>query len=235
MKVQCDSMHKHLTGLVFIGLLAGCSGNTYGTGVSSEQQLVKDVTSIVQLGRSEKKQPINYASRPELLKAPQVAQLPPPAETVQSTDAGYFPEDPEARRKRLQAELAEAEANGVLPANMSAEVQALRAESLARKKALGITDSPRRNAAVNSDGDCFICDYYERTNRDKERVAQRTAERQQTTVAKRKWLTEPPDTYRVPATTAEAGVVGDEELSDAQIARRGQKKKKSLWKSIFGG
>ena len=232
MKVWCNGMHKPLIGLLFVGILTGCSGNTYGTGVSSEAQLAKDITQMLPIGSSEKKARIDYSARPDLVKAPQVAQLPPPAETVQANSA-YFPEDPEDRRKRLLAEIAEAEQNGTLTQNLSPEARALREESLARKKALGITTTGH-HGAVDSDGDCFTCDFYERTNADKERLAKRTAERQQVGPPKRKWLTEPPDKYRVPAETADAGQLGEEELSEAAMAKR-KKKEKSLWESIFGG
>ncbi len=225
-------MHKTLIGLCFVGLLAGCSGNTYGTGVSSEKQLLNDVTGIVRLGRTEKKERIDYASRPTLIRPPVVAQLPAPAETIKS-ESGYFPEDPETRHKRLLAELEEADTGNVRTDNLSPELQAMRADSLARKRAYGAT--PTNNiGAVNSDGDCFICDYYVRTNRDKKHLAEKTAKRQQVSVQKRRYLTEPPDDYRKPAETAEAGVLGEEELSQAAIARN-KRKKKSIFDRIFGG
>lgn len=225
-------MHKTLIGLCFVGLLAGCSGNTYGTGVSSEKQLLDDITGMVPLGVGNSKPKIDYSSRPTLVKPPVVAQLPPPAETVQA-ESGYFPEDPETKRKRLLAELEEAEANGVRTGNLSPELQAMRAESLARKKAYGATVT-NNAGAVNSDGDCFVCDYYDRTNNDKKNLALKTAERKQVGVQKRRYLTEPPDEYRKPAESAEAGVLGESELSQAALARK-KRKKKSIWDSIFGG
>ena len=232
MKARCLDMHKTLIGLCFVSLLAGCSGNTYGTGVSSEQQLIDDVTGIVSFGRGGDKEKIDYSSRPDLVKPPVVAQLPPPAEKINSSSA-YFPEDPENKRKRLLEELEEAEANRVRTGELSPELQAMREESLARQKALGQT-KVTSSGARNSDGDCFICDYYERTNADKERLAKKTVERQQVGVPKRKWLSEPPDEYRTPAESAEAGVVGETELSEAALAKK-KRKKKSIWDSIFGG
>ena len=225
-------MHKTLIGLCFVGLLAGCSGNTYGTGVSSEQQLLEDVTSMVTLGRGQEKKKIDYSARPDLVKPPVVAQLPPPAEKINASSA-YFPEDPEIKRKRLLDELEEAEANRVRTGELSPELQAMREESLARQKALGQT-KVNNTGGKNSDGDCFICEYYERTNADKERLAKKTEQRQQIGVPKRKWLTEPPDEYRTPADSAEAGVVGETELSEAALAKK-KRKKKSIWDSIFGG
>ena len=232
MKVRCLEMHKTLIALCFVSLLAGCSGNTYGTGVSSEKQLFDDVTGIVGMGSSQKKKRIDYSSRPTLVKPPVVAQLPPPAETV-NAESGYFPEDPEIKRQRLLGELEDAEANRVPGSELSPELQAMRAESLARNKAIGVTTTTF-TGAKNSDGDCFTCDFYERTNGDKRRLAEKTAERKRVGVQKRRYLTEPPDEYRRPAETAEAGVVGEEELSAAAIARK-KRKNKSIWDSIFGG
>ena len=96
-------MHKSLIGLGFVALLAGCSGNTYGTGVSSEKQLVDDLSSMVTLDWGKKNKNIDYNSRPDLVKPPTVASLPTPAEKVQAESA-YFPEDPESKRKRLLEE-----------------------------------------------------------------------------------------------------------------------------------
>ena len=129
-------MHKTLIGLCFVGLLAGCSGNTYGTGVSSEQQLLEDVTSMVSLGRREGKKPIDYSARPTLVKPPVVAQLPPPAEKINASSA-YFPEDPENKRKRLLEELEEAEANRVRTGELSPELQAMREELEERRIIIG--------------------------------------------------------------------------------------------------
>ena len=226
-------MHKSLIGLGFVALLAGCGGNTYGTGVSSEKQLVDDISDIVMLDLTKKRKSIDYDSRPKLVKPPVVAELPTPAEKVQAESA-YFPEDPELKRKRLLEDLAEAEANGA-NGELSPELKRLRAESLARSKskedlyAIKYPGLPR-----NEDGDCDLCDFYERTEGDKQRLAQKTAERKNTTVKKRRYLTDPPDEYRAPAETAEAGVLGDEERSDAAIASE-KRKKKSLLGGIFGG
>ena len=97
-------MHKSLIGLCFVALLAGCSGNTYGTGVSSEKQLADDIGHMLTLNLTKERKNIKYPSRPGLVKPPTVAELPTPAESTQSESA-YFPEDPESKRKRLLAKI----------------------------------------------------------------------------------------------------------------------------------
>jgi hypothetical protein len=216
-----------------VALLAGCSGNTYGTGVSSEKQLVDDLGNLVTLDLNKKRKSIDYASRPGLVKPPVVAQLPTPAEKVQSESA-YFPEDPEVKRRRLLEELAESDgANG----EVSPELQHLRLESLARSKsredyfAVKYPNLPR-----NNDGECEKCEYYERIEQDKQRKGQKVAAATQPKVYKRRYLTEPPTEYQAPAETAEVGVMGEDELSEAALAKlKRAKKEKSIFERIFGG
>ena len=94
-----------LSGVVSLGLLAGCSnGTTYGTGVSQQAQLATDVGGLLLLGSGDKKKPIDYSSRAKLVKAPQGNELPAPAETIES-DSAYFPTNPEEARARKLATL----------------------------------------------------------------------------------------------------------------------------------
>lgn len=215
-----------LTGMVALSLaalLAGCSGNTYGTGVSSEKQLLKDVTSLVSLGSADDKPRISYNSRPKLVKAPQVAALPTPAETI-TGDAGYFPEDPELKRKRLLEQLENGD--GLDEAELSPEIVAMRQESLERS---------RRDALTKIDKEeCdHVCDVLESQEGRKRMLEKKNLERELNGVKKRRYLTEPPDEYRTPAETAEIGVVGEEETTENGAVIK--KKKKSLLGSIFGG
>ena len=220
-------MHKTLIGLSFVALLAGCSGNTYGTGVSSERQLLNDLTDMVSIGPGAKKEKINYTARPTLVKPPEVASLPAPAEKVEAESA-YFPEDPEEKRKRLIASLGEdgVAANGQL----APEIEALRAESRARNTGKDRYPKKYANLPRNQDGDCDLCEFYMRMEADKIRLEQKTAERQRVGVQKRRYLTEPPDEYRKPAETAVAGVLGEEETSDNGI----KKKKKPILDTVLG-
>lgn len=233
MRVRCSDMHKSLIGLSFVALLVGCSGNTYGTGVSSEQQLVDDLGNMVTLDLAREKKRINYPSRPKLVKPPEVAQLPTPAEKVQAESA-YFPENPEEKRQRLLANLAEAEANGAR-GELSPELQEMRAVSLERSKINAKSDLYAK-MPHNQDGDCVPCEYRALQALNEERRQKNAAERLNPTAKKRRYLTEPPTEYNVPAETAEIGLVGDKELSEAAIARQKRKKnEKSIFSTIFGG
>lgn len=220
MKIRFLATHKALIGLSFVAVLSGCSGNTYGTGVGSNKQLMDDMTGIVTFDTSKEKKRIDYSARPALIKPHTVAGLPTPAEKVQA-ESGYFPEDPETKRARMLAELENSDDANIAAEKLSPEMLALREESLARSK---YTDPKKKRMMENDDGDCYLCDYYERMEIDNNRVATKTAERQQS-VYKRKYLTQPPDEYRTPAETAEAGLVGEKETTDGN----GVKKKKKRW------
>lgn len=218
------SLSKSLIGLSLVALLAGCSGNTYGTGVSSEKQLLDDVSSIVTIGSGDKKEQIRYDSRPKLIKPTHVAALPPPAESVKA-DSGYFPEDPEEKRARMLKQLEESgDLGSIDESQLPPDILALRKEAQERAR--------KRKVTSNKDGDCFVCDYEDRKDLDKKRLAAKTAEREQYGVPKRKWLTEPPDEYRTPAETAPVGEVGEEEDANAGVPK---KKKKTFLDNIFGG
>ena len=224
-------MHKSLIGLCFVALLAGCSGNTYGTGVTAEKQLVDDIGNMITLDMAREKKKIAYDSRPNLVKPPEVAQLPAPAEKVQAESA-YFPEDPEIKRQRLLADLEEARASG-RSVELSPELQQLRQASLTRSK----VDINRKK--LNNDEDsyeCIPCEVEARKEEDKKILERRTKERLQAATKRRRYLTEPPSEYQAPAETAAVGELGENELSEAQLDKLKRSKNEKSWlKRIFGG
>ena len=115
------------------------------------------------------KKKIAYDSRPNLVKPPEVAQLPAPAEKVQAESA-YFPEDPEIKRQRLLADLEEARASG-RSVELSPELQQLRQASLTRSK----VDINRKK--LNNDEDsyeCIPCEVEARKEEDKKILERRT-------------------------------------------------------------
>ncbi|MCT8990199.1 hypothetical protein NYR54_07805 [Chelativorans sp. SCAU2101] len=90
--------------LVFSAVaLAGCGSPTYGTGVTAEQQLLEDVTGVLSLAPKRGPQ-IDYKPRPELVKPPSLEVLPPPQESIASTNNPAWPESPEERLARIRAE-----------------------------------------------------------------------------------------------------------------------------------
>ncbi|MFD0916139.1 hypothetical protein ACFQ14_06950 [Pseudahrensia aquimaris] len=199
-------------------LLSGCVGtSTYGTGKTQEEQLYDDLLGIAAMsGLEKKKEPINYLSRPGLVKPPAVAELPAPAETVEN-QAGYFPSDPEARRQQLLSDLADAEANG---GELPPEIVAARRESAERAKVLR-----RPGAADVRDNDAMTPE--ERKAAREAFLADRSLSRGASGTAPRKYLTEPPAPYRTPAESAPVGVPGEKEVDPYAKGR------KSLFGSIF--
>jgi hypothetical protein len=83
--------------------LSGCvSSPTYGTGKTSGSQLLEDVSNLANVVPKGKKEKIDYAPRPELVRPAAGAALPPPQENAKAS--ANWPESPEERRARLKAE-----------------------------------------------------------------------------------------------------------------------------------
>ena len=196
-------------------LLAGCSSNTYGTGVSQNSQLISDITSIAKIGPKERKR-INYAARPGLVKAPAETSLPTPAETV-SSNSGYFPVDPEVRRQQLRRQASTADGTIAPTYEVSPELQALREESKQRAKA---NADPYRGKFIP---------HAEIVRRRKEYIAKNGNPNDTDNLKVRKYLTQPPVEYSVPAETAPIGQVGEKETDF-----RKPRKSKNLLSRIFG-
>ncbi|MCX5512468.1 hypothetical protein C3941_10405 [Kaistia algarum] len=102
--------------VVLVGL-AGCSGTTYGTGVSAEEQTMKDVMSLASLGSNDPP-PIDYKPRGGIV-APPTANLPPPgtasAATASAAEDPNWPKDPDAAKRKKAEEEAQASANSPVP------------------------------------------------------------------------------------------------------------------------
>jgi hypothetical protein len=91
-------------GALLATALAGCSGTTYGTGVSPEKQTLTDVMSIASLG-SDDRPPIDYKPRGGIVVPPNKA-LPTPMQTASaSTDVMNWPNDPDVARRKKREEL----------------------------------------------------------------------------------------------------------------------------------
>ncbi len=181
--------------------LSGCvSSPTYGTDKSAGAQLFDDVSNMASFGQGKKKQRIDYKPRPDLVRpAPgDKGRLPPPQESLASAGDPNWPESPEARRKRLRDEITanRDDPNFVSPVVQDAPV----ADNI--RVAL-----PRGNSRRE--------DYESRTPTfDPAKVAALKAERaqqQQGSSTTRRYLSEPPLTYRQPAASAPAGELGTDE------------------------
>ena len=110
---------------ILAGLLAACSGTTYGTGISPEQQTVTDLMGIASLGGN-KTPPIDYRPRGNIVAPPSTATLPPPGSvaTVASIETDpNWPKDPdvEARQRKAakDASFGQPSPNFILPAGQT--------------------------------------------------------------------------------------------------------------------
>lgn len=198
-------------------LLAGCSGTTYGTGVSQESQLASDVGAMLLLSKAEKKT-IDYSARSGLVKPPSTDTLPPPAETL-SSSSGYFPQNPEDAKNALRDEADREQEILASGGQLSPELQAARDESRRRNRQASLSRS-------DVDGKESYEDIVARQKEYKRRKALREGEFSPTA---RKYLTQPPVEYRTPADTAAVGEVGEKE-KDPKL----RKKRKGLLKNVFG-
>jgi hypothetical protein len=91
--------------------LAGCgSAMTYGTGKSPGVQTVEDIAGIVSLG-AKKKEQVDYTPRAPIVAPPTMEVLPPPGSggQVSAVTAANWPNDPDEEKKRIKQQRAEAE------------------------------------------------------------------------------------------------------------------------------
>lgn len=211
-------------------MLAGCmSDPTYGTGKRASVQLAEDVTGVLSLA-PKKREPISYDPRPDLVKpAPgQQLALPQPQTSVASAGNPEWPESPEQKRARLKKEIT---ANRDNPDYELPIEGAAASVETGRRQSNGDIDSPRAHDAGRRNGDAY------NSKRQREEFNKRLAENRQGSPTTRKYLSEPPLTYREPAATAAVGDVGEDELKKER-RRKAEARKKAggnSWRDIIPG
>lgn len=198
--------------------LAGCmSSPTYGTDKTSSEQLIGDLSNAFSLAPP-KHQAIDYKPRPELVKpAPgQKESLPQPQDSITQTASAEWPESPEQRRARLRAEATEHRDD---PNFDSPIINDIGVKPETPKQ---VTNGPGSiTTARNSGNDAAR----------KAEINRRLVESQQGDPTSRKYLSEPPLTYRAAADTAPKNDIGEDEykkerrLKKEAAARSG----KSSW------
>lgn len=202
--------------------LSGCvSSPTYGTDKTSGAQLLDDVSNMASFGQGKKKDRIDYKPRPDLVRPAQgeKGQLPPPQESLASAGDPNWPESPEQRRKRLRDEITanRDNPNFVSPVDQDPYVNSNAKVSLP-------SGSSRRE------------DYASRTpNADPARVAALKAQREQQmngSPSTRRYLSEPPLTYREAASTATVGELGTDEAQKERERKRAAGKSKG-WRDYL--
>jgi hypothetical protein len=177
---------------------AGCTGApTYGTGTPADKQLLDDVTGMIMLGPKERPR-VDHSPRPELVRPAksEVAVLPPPQDDIATSSNPKWPESPEARRKRLRME---ATANQGDP-NYDPQV------------AGPVSSQPTVPVIHTKGSDVYLTGGGPDSNIDQQaEFRRRMAVNKQGSPTDRRFLSEPPLTYRQPAATAPTGELGEDE------------------------
>ena len=194
--------------------LSGCLGPTYGTDKPSTVQLIDDLGNIATLSGTNKAEGIEYKPRPAIVKPSDTASLPAPQQNVVNDNPAWV-ESPEETRRRL---IAEADANPNDPAFRS---------PLARRVASGgATPAVGGRAADGPPTPVEVLNTAEQR-----RAYQESRKIQQGAYSdRRRYLSDPPLTYRQPAETAPVGDLGEPEkvkerrrISEAKKAGTGKR------------
>lgn len=99
--------------------LAGCTtGNTYGTGTTPAMQTLQDLTGIAAIGAAKNKEPIDYSPRAKIVAPPNTAALPPPKTDDPTQTASNWPQDPDLLKAQVKADAAAREAAGAQQLNL---------------------------------------------------------------------------------------------------------------------
>jgi len=206
-----------LAPVLLSGLLAaGCMGSpTYGTAKSANAQLTSDLTSMFSM-RTQRGSAPDYRPRPELVKPATMTELPPPQESVTTANPAW-PESPEQKRARILAEIDGQDGSGAEPLVIN--------DMAVAKSGRGSFETPSakqdREASPMSNREAKA---------QRERFNKRVAETSISPTS-RKYLSEPPLEYRVPASTAAVGDVGEDEAKKARRLKR-QARKGGGWRDF---
>lgn len=203
--------------LIAAGLtLSGCLGPTYGTDKTSTEQLMDDLGNIASFGGSNKAAGIEYKPRPAIVKPVDTANLPTPQQNVVEGNPAWV-ESPEETRKRL---IADADANS--------DGSTFKSPLAKRVASSGGSSEPTGGGAA--DGPPTPS---QTLSAAKQRKAYQEGRKiQQGAYSdRRRYLSDPPLTYRKPAETAPVGELGEPEkvkerrrLAEAKKAGTGKRK-----------
>lgn len=196
--------------------VSGCLGPTYGTGTPATTQLIDDLGSIASVGSPRKGADIEYKPRPAIVKPTDTASLPAPQQNVAENNPEWV-ESPEETRARL---VAEADANAGNAAYRS---------PLARRSGTSGSYKPiPRNKGEQAAPEKFGVN--NTANQGAEFRRRRQIEKGAYS-DRRRFLSDPPLTYRQPSETAPVGDLGEPErakerrrISEAKKAGTGKRK-----------
>ena len=180
--------------MAVVFLASGCLGPTYGTDKSSTEQLMDDLGNIVSV-KPKQGPAIAYQPRPGIVKPPQTASLPTPQQSVSKNNPNWV-EPPEATRERL---IAEAAAHENEPGYRS---------PLATRTTGAGTPPTKLGRAGDGPPSPLETASYDRQSREfKENLKIQRGSYSD----RRRFLSDPPLTYRQPADTAPVGDPGESE------------------------
>lgn len=216
--------------------LSGCVGSpTYGTGKPADQQLLEDITGVLAIGPQNKEQ-IDYKPRPEIVKPATTDNLPPPQDPLATASNPAWPETPEQTRQRLRAEATENRNNpnyrpritdsrqpdtpspAIDRGNYTLDTRVARADG---------ERTPRTTPQITSAAvyDRSHSTVQETPDNAREEFNRRLAQQRQGSPGERRYLSEPPLDYRVPAATAPANDVGEDEWRKEKRQKSASRKK----------
>ena len=227
--------------------LAGCMGApTYGTDKPADLQLFDDVSNIVPIGSmQEKKAPISYKPRPPLVKPASTDSLPPPQNDIANANNPSWPESPEQRRQKVRLAADLNQSNGSYDPHVAPDTE--KPDQVRRTKGDPIpydqsaepgnpsgwkprlgSDQPTQ-VIVRTKGDPIVMGDFKSSKDQSADFKRRMAENMQGSSTERKYLSEPPLTYRQPAATAPVGQLGEPEWKKERDAKKAAKIKKNSW------
>lgn len=198
--------------------VSGCLGPTYGTDKTATAQLFDDLGNIASIGQNKKGTDIDYKPRPAIVQPTNTASLPAPQQNLAKNNPAWV-ESPEETRKRLVAEATANQGNSTYTSPLARPSSSSGSAPL-RPATANRGESP---ALVNS-----------APNSSQSAAFRQSRKIQQGAYSdRRRFLSDPPLTYRQPAASAPAGELGESErvkerrrISEAKKAGTG---KRSWW------
>jgi len=189
--------------------LTGCvGGTTYGTGVTQEAQLLKDLEGMISFGTKKTRTRIDHSARPSLVMPSNTAALPEPLDQESSSSNVNWPESPEQKIARIRGEAEVAD-----PRSGEISVQELKR----KKVGIGFNRVEDNPVVMDRDGHAAIVALRDGTHKKAKMLKEKYA---YSKGPKRKYLTEPPVDYRTPIDTAPIGDLG---ISEAEKEKRAEK------------
>lgn len=181
--------------------LSGCmSSPTYGTDKSSGEQLAGDLTKMFSM--KPKTNNIDYKPRPELVK-PRAGQgaLPAPQDNIVTTASAQWPESPEERRARIRDNATKNRDNPNFEPEVVNDMRSLSGADMS-------TWTPEQRKAE---------------------MERRLRENKQGSATTRKYLSEPPLTYREASASAPQDELGEDEYKKERARKKAAKQGSSWW------